>query len=117
MAYLITDPCQKVSSLFSFSFPLSTTRTIGPHKGFDSRILQPADLEVDEGLPNISFTAECCPPLQTSASMAKKDLFDEADSGSESISGDADGRGLKINEEYARRFEHNKKREERQRRK
>lgn len=49
--------------------------------------------------------------------MAKKDLFDEADSGSESISGGADGQGLKINEEYARRFEHNKKREERQRRK
>lgn len=49
--------------------------------------------------------------------MAKKDLFDEADSGSESNSGDADGQGLKINEEYARRFEHNKKREERQKRK
>lgn len=49
--------------------------------------------------------------------MAKKDLFDEASSGSEDIAGDADGKDLKINEEYARRFEHNKKREERQRRK
>lgn len=49
--------------------------------------------------------------------MAKKDIFDEADSGSEDIGADADGTGLKINEEYARRFEHNKKREERQRRK
>lgn len=49
--------------------------------------------------------------------MAKKDLFDEADSGSESNAGGADGQGLKINEEYARRFEHNKKREERQKRK
>ncbi|KAH8782928.1 KRI1-like family-domain-containing protein [Diaporthe sp. PMI_573] len=41
--------------------------------------------------------------------MAKKDLFDEDDSGN------ADGTDLKINEDYARRFEHNKKREERQR--
>lgn len=49
--------------------------------------------------------------------MAKKDLFNEADSGSEDIAGDTDGKGLKINEEYARRFEHTKKREERQRRK
>lgn len=49
--------------------------------------------------------------------MAKKNLFDEADSGSESIAGDADGKDLKINQDYARRFEHNKKREERQRRK
>ena len=43
--------------------------------------------------------------------MAKKELFDEDDSGN------ADGTDLKINEDYARRFEHNKKREERQRRK
>lgn len=62
-------------------------------------------------------TAESYPPLQRLASMAKKDLFDEADSGSESIAGDADVKDLKINEEYARRFEHNKSREERQRRK
>lgn len=44
--------------------------------------------------------------------MAKKDLFDDAESG-----GEAEGVALKINEDYARRFEHNKKREERQRRK
>lgn len=49
--------------------------------------------------------------------MARKNLFDEADSGSEGIGGDADSKDLKINENYARRFEHNKKREERQRRK
>ncbi|KAG8165811.1 hypothetical protein KVR01_004363 [Diaporthe batatas] len=42
--------------------------------------------------------------------MARKDLFDDADSG-----GETEGVGLKINEDYARRFEHNKKREERQR--
>jgi hypothetical protein len=49
--------------------------------------------------------------------MAKKNLFDEDDSASEGISGGADAADLKINEDYARRFEHNKKREERQRRK
>lgn len=53
------------------------------------------------------------------AKKAKKNLFDEADSDSESIQdGNAEKQvsELKINEEYARRFEHNKKREERQRR-
>lgn len=49
--------------------------------------------------------------------MAKKDLFDGDDSGSEDIGAGADSTDLKINEEYARRFEHNKKREEKQRRK
>ncbi|KAI3394161.1 hypothetical protein diail_3171 [Diaporthe ilicicola] len=49
--------------------------------------------------------------------MASKNLFDEADSGSEGVGVQADSKDLKINEEYARRFEHNKKREERQRRK
>lgn len=49
--------------------------------------------------------------------MAKKSLFDEAESGSSSIfEEEVQDQELKINEEYARRFEHNKKREERQRR-
>lgn len=51
--------------------------------------------------------------------MAKKNLFDDADSDSESIQQEKPRKQaseLKINEEYARRFEHNKKREERQRR-
>ncbi|KAK2604492.1 hypothetical protein N8I77_007417 [Diaporthe amygdali] len=47
--------------------------------------------------------------------MARKNLFDEADSGSEGVPDNAGGEDLKINEEYARRFEHNKKRDERQR--
>lgn len=49
--------------------------------------------------------------------MAKKSLFDEADSASASGSeDDTRGKKLQINEEYARRFEHNKKREEKHRR-
>lgn len=50
--------------------------------------------------------------------MAKKSLFDEADSDSESNqeSRQEQGSEFKINKEYAQRFEHNKKREERQRR-
>lgn len=49
--------------------------------------------------------------------MAKKSLFDEGDSGSASGSeDDTRGQKLQINEEYARRFEHNKKREEKHRR-
>lgn len=49
--------------------------------------------------------------------MAKKSLFDEANSGSASGSEeDTRGQKLQINEEYARRFEHNKKREEKHRR-
>lgn len=48
--------------------------------------------------------------------MAKKTLFDEGDEGSASGSEEAQGQELKINEEFARRFEYNKKREEKQRR-
>lgn len=50
--------------------------------------------------------------------MAKKNLFDEADSDSEGNqeSRQEQGSEFKINKEYAQRFEHNKKREERQRR-
>lgn len=49
--------------------------------------------------------------------MAKKNLFDEAESGSSSSSEEeVRDQEFKINEDYARRFEHNKKREERQRR-
>lgn len=49
--------------------------------------------------------------------MAKKSLFDDADSDAASNVDEAiPKKDLKINEEYARRFEHNKKREERQRR-
>lgn len=65
-------------------------------------------------------------PIQTEQDtrlpkMAKKKLFDEADSDNASSSGEAvqtvdQGAELQINEEYARRFEHNKKREERHRR-
>lgn len=76
-----------------------------------------SDLGVDEEPSNNGSTAASCTPLQRLATMAKKDLFDEADSGSESIAGGADVKDLKINEEYARRFEYNKKREERQKRK
>ncbi|KAJ4391740.1 Kinetochore protein Spc24 [Gnomoniopsis smithogilvyi] len=45
--------------------------------------------------------------------MAKNTLFDEDDSGTENgFAETARGQELKINEEYARRFEHNKKRAE-----
>lgn len=51
------------------------------------------------------------------AKLIKPDLLD-ADSSSEdeSVGGAELGDGFKINEEYAQRFEHNKKREELQRR-
>ena len=42
---------------------------------------------------------------------AKKTLFDDSEDESDG------GAQIKVNEEYAKRFEHNKKREERQRRK
>ncbi|KAH8815718.1 KRI1-like family C-terminal-domain-containing protein [Xylogone sp. PMI_703] len=48
--------------------------------------------------------------------VEKTNLLDDSDSGSDSESGGAQlGAEFKINEEYARRFEHNKKREELQR--
>lgn len=53
------------------------------------------------------------------AKSAKRKLLDDSDSDSESDNGGAPvaaDSSFKVNEEYARRFEHNKKREERQRR-
>lgn len=75
------------------------------------------DSEVDDEPIRKYPTTTSCPLLETSVSMARKNLFDEADSGSEGVPDNAGGEDLKINEEYARRFEHNKKRDERQRRK
>jgi len=53
--------------------------------------------------------------------VSKRDLFEGASSGEDPDDGgaqlDNDPAGFRINQEYARRFEHNKKREERQRRK
>lgn len=50
--------------------------------------------------------------------MAKTTLFDDDDSGSDNgFAETARGQELKINQEYARRFEHNKKRAEIHRRK
>lgn len=49
--------------------------------------------------------------------MAKKDMFDDADSGGEEqVQKNSQGEELKINEEFAKRFEYNKKREEKARR-
>lgn len=48
--------------------------------------------------------------------MAKKDMFDDADSGEEEQIQSRQGEELKINEEFAKRFEYNKKREEKARR-
>lgn len=47
---------------------------------------------------------------------SKRNLIDDSDSNSDSDEGGAqlDNSGFKVNEEYARRFEYNKKREERQ---
>ncbi len=61
--------------------------------------------------------------VRRKASPAKaiptRSLFEDGDSsassGEDSDDGGAQLTGFKINEEYARRFEHNKKREERQR--
>ena len=44
--------------------------------------------------------------------LAKRNLLEESDSDSD---GGAKVGGFKVNEEYARRFEHNKKREEKHR--
>lgn len=48
--------------------------------------------------------------------MAKKDMFDDVDSGGEEQVQTRQGEELKINEEFAKRFEYNKKREEKARR-
>ncbi|KAK7736249.1 Kinetochore protein Spc24 [Cytospora paraplurivora] len=47
--------------------------------------------------------------------MGKKDIFDDADSDNGEQAPNGKGEELKINEDYAKRFEYNKKREERQR--
>ncbi|ROW12652.1 hypothetical protein VMCG_00203 [Cytospora schulzeri] len=47
--------------------------------------------------------------------MAKKDMFDDVDSGGEEQVQTRQGEELKINEEFAKRFEYNKKREEKAR--
>lgn len=48
--------------------------------------------------------------------IGKANLLDDSDSGSDGEGGaKLDGSELKINEEFAKRFEHNKKREERAR--
>lgn len=47
--------------------------------------------------------------------MAKKDMFDEVDLAEDQVQS-RQGEELKINEEFAKRFEYNKKREERQKR-
>lgn len=46
----------------------------------------------------------------------KRSLLDDSDSESEDGGAPVTATGFKVNEEFARRFEHNKKREERQRR-
>jgi protein KRI1 len=48
---------------------------------------------------------------------AKRNLLDDSDSDSDSGGAAIADPGFKVNKEYAARFEHNKKREERQRRK
>lgn len=45
---------------------------------------------------------------------SKRNLLDDSDSDSDNGGARVADAGFKVNEEYARRFEHNKKREERQ---
>lgn len=58
------------------------------------------------------YLAAMAPSKDPKAS--KRNLLDDSDS--ESDGGANVDSGFKVNEEFARRFEHNKKREERQRR-
>lgn len=53
----------------------------------------------------------------TESKPAKRKLLNDSDSESEDGGAPVENSAFKVNEEYARRFEHNKKREERQRRK
>ena len=55
--------------------------------------------------------------LQEKQKGSKRKLLDDSDSESDNGGAPLTESGFKVNEEYARRFEHNKKREERQRRK
>lgn len=50
------------------------------------------------------------------SSSNKRKLIDDSDSDSDDGGAAIGSAGFKVNEEYARRFEHNKKREEKQRR-
>lgn len=62
------------------------------------------------------------PISETAASKSKpskpnkRNLLDDSDSDSDDAGATIGGSGFKVNEEYARRFEHNKKREEKHRR-
>ncbi|EHA51033.1 ribosome biogenesis protein Kri1 [Pyricularia oryzae 70-15] len=74
-----------------------------------------------------STSSDSLDQVEVNEKSGKKSLFDEGDSSDDSSSGSDDDSeeggakleeasgSFKINEEYARRFEHNKKREERQR--
>jgi protein KRI1 len=46
--------------------------------------------------------------------VTKRQLLDDSDAESSDAESAGDDAGFKVNEEYARRFEHNKKREEKQ---
>jgi protein KRI1 len=50
-----------------------------------------------------------------STKPTKRKLLDDSDSDSDDGGAAVEGSGFAVNQEYARRFEHNKKREERQR--
>jgi protein KRI1 len=53
----------------------------------------------------------------SAANSGKRKLLNDSDSDSDDGGAALEDNTFKVNEEYARRFEHNKKREERQRRK
>lgn len=58
------------------------------------------------------------PPIEEPPAKRAKFLSDDEESDVEGLNGVAlsNGDSFKVNEEYAKRFEHNKKREEKQRR-
>lgn len=55
-------------------------------------------------------------PASEEPKQARRNLLDDSDSESDNGGAPVAASGFKVNEEFARRFEHNKKREERQRR-
>ncbi|KAG5968550.1 hypothetical protein E4U58_001827 [Claviceps cyperi] len=63
-----------------------------------------------------SFNSGAAKKTALKSEKSKRNLIDDSDSNSDSDEGGAqlDNSGFKVNEEYARRFEYNKKREERQ---
>jgi len=81
---------------------MATTKTRAPTNGIKRELAQdPVPLEASKDRP---------------AKKAKLLDDSDADSDTESnVNADAGGISLKVNEEYARRFEHNKRREEQQR--